>query len=75
MGASHAYTGAAGSLLDVLRHPGMNHQVEITAGILAEACSEQLSAFFRFRRSQKKALRLAERAAQSAGNKPCDDTE
>lgn len=64
-GAADAKTGAAGSLLDVLRHPGMNHQVEITAGVLAEACSEQLSAFFRFRRSQKKALRLAERAAQA----------
>jgi tRNA(adenine34) deaminase len=63
-GAADAKTGAAGSLMDVLRHPGMNHQVEITAGVLADACSEQLSAFFRFRRSQKKALRLAERAAQ-----------
>lgn len=66
-GAADAKTGAAGSLLDVLRHPGMNHQVEIVPGVLAEECSEQLSAFFRLRRSQKKALRLAERAAQ-AGN-------
>ncbi|MCR9000249.1 tRNA adenosine(34) deaminase TadA [Rahnella perminowiae] len=66
-GAADAKTGAAGSLLDILRHPGMNHQIDITAGVLAEACSEQLSRFFRFRRSQKKALRLAERAAQ-AGN-------
>jgi len=64
-GASDAKTGAAGSLLDVLRHPGMNHQVEITSGVLADACSEQLSAFFRDRRSQKKALRLAQRAAES----------
>ncbi|WP_274384002.1 tRNA adenosine(34) deaminase TadA [Rahnella perminowiae] len=66
-GAADAKTGAAGSLLNILRHPGMNHQIDITAGVLAEACSEQLSRFFRFRRSQKKALRLAERAAQ-AGN-------
>ncbi len=66
-GAADAKTGAVGSLLDILRHPGMNHQIDITAGVLAEACSEQLSRFFRFRRSQKKALRLAERAAQ-AGN-------
>lgn len=63
-GAADAKTGAAGSLLDVLRHPGMNHQIEITSGVLAQACSEQLSAFFRYRRSQKKALRLAQRAAE-----------
>ncbi|MBB6115875.1 tRNA(adenine34) deaminase [Rahnella inusitata] len=63
-GAADAKTGAAGSLLDVLRHPGMNHQIEITSGVLAQACSEQLSAFFRYRRSQKKALRLAQRTAE-----------
>lgn len=63
-GAADAKTGAAGSLLDVLRHPGMNHQIEITSGVLAQACSEQLSAFFRYRRSQKKALRLSQRAAE-----------
>lgn len=63
-GAADAKTGAAGSLLDVLRHPGMNHQIEITSGVLAQACSEQLSAFFLYRRSQKKALRLAKRAAE-----------
>ncbi len=63
-GAADAKTGAAGSLLDVLRHPGMNHQIEITSGVLAQACSEQLSAFFRYRRTQKKALRLAQRAAE-----------
>ena len=63
-GAADAKTGAAGSLLDVLRHPGMNHQIEITSGVLAQACSEQLSAFFRYRRSEKKALRLAKRAAE-----------
>lgn len=68
-GAADAKTGAAGSLLDVLRHPGMNHQVEISAGVLADACSEQLSAFFRSRRSQKKALRLAQRAAET-GRQP-----
>ncbi|MBF7954615.1 tRNA adenosine(34) deaminase TadA [Rahnella victoriana] len=65
-GAADAKTGAAGSLMDILRHPGMNHQIDITAGVLAQECSEQLSAFFRFRRSQKKALRQAERAAQAA---------
>ncbi|BFO11425.1 tRNA adenosine(34) deaminase TadA [Serratia rubidaea] len=45
-GASDEKTGAAGSLVDILRHPGMNHQVEITAGVLAEECAATLSNFF-----------------------------
>lgn len=58
-GATDEKTGAAGSLVDVLRHPGMNHQVEIVSGVLAEECAATLSHFFRLRREQKKALRLA----------------
>lgn len=60
-GASDLKTGAAGSLLDVLRHPGMNHQIEITAGVMASECSEMLSQFFQQRREQKKAEREARR--------------
>jgi tRNA(adenine34) deaminase len=58
-GARDAKTGAAGSLMDVLHHPGMNHRVEITEGVLAQACSSMLSDFFRHRREQKKALKRA----------------
>ncbi|CDG18500.1 tRNA adenosine(34) deaminase TadA [Xenorhabdus doucetiae] len=54
-GASDMKTGAAGSLIDILRHPGMNHQIEITGGVLAQACSTMLSAFFKQRREQHKA--------------------
>lgn len=53
-GASDKKTGAAGSLIDILGHPGMNHQVDVVSGILADACSAQLSAFFQMRREQKK---------------------
>ncbi|WWH78395.1 tRNA adenosine(34) deaminase TadA [Erwinia aphidicola] len=53
-GARDAKTGAAGSLMDVLGHPGMNHQVKIDQGILAEECAALLSNFFRQRRAQKK---------------------
>lgn len=60
-GASDAKTGAVGSLMDVLGHPGMNHQIEVQSGILAESCSAMLSDFFRQRREQKKALRMAQR--------------
>lgn len=63
-GASDLKTGAAGSLLDVLRHPGMNHQLEITAGVMANECSEMLSQFFQQRREQKKAEREARRLNQ-----------
>lgn len=59
-GAADEKTGAAGSLVDVLRHPGMNHQVEIVSGVLADECAATLSNFFRLRREQKKALRLAQ---------------
>ncbi|MDC9589728.1 tRNA adenosine(34) deaminase TadA [Xenorhabdus sp. XENO-10] len=56
-GANDMKTGAAGSLIDILRHPGMNHQIEITAGVLAEECSTMLSSFFKQRREQHKVLR------------------
>lgn len=56
-GASDMKTGAAGSLIDILRHPGMNHQIEITGGVLAEECSTMLSAFFKHRREQHKELK------------------
>lgn len=42
--------GAAGSVLDVLRHPALNHRVEITPGVLGEETAAQLQAFFRRRR-------------------------
>lgn len=56
-GARDAKTGAAGSLIDVLHHPGMNHRVEIMEGILRDECAGMLSAFFRQRRAEKKALK------------------
>ncbi|WP_337020821.1 tRNA adenosine(34) deaminase TadA [Pantoea anthophila] len=60
-GAQDLKSGAAGSLLDVLGHPGMNHQVELASGVLAEECAAMLSDFFRMRREEKKALRQAQR--------------
>ncbi|PHM46265.1 hypothetical protein Xmau_00673 [Xenorhabdus mauleonii] len=56
-GASDMKTGAAGSLVDILRHPGMNHKIQITGGVLAEECSAMLSTFFKQRREQHKALK------------------
>ncbi|GAC1654263.1 MAG: tRNA adenosine(34) deaminase TadA [Vulcanimicrobiaceae bacterium] len=42
--------GAAGSVLDVLQSPRLNHRVEVTAGVLAEETAEQLQRFFKARR-------------------------
>lgn len=56
-GANDEKTGAAGSLLDVLGHPGMNHQVNVVQGVLAAECAAMLSDFFRQRRAEKRALR------------------
>ena len=42
--------GAAGSVLDVVRHPSLNHRMEVTAGVLAEDTAAQLQAFFKKRR-------------------------
>lgn len=38
--------GAAGSIIDLVRYPGLNHQVEIEGGILNEESSKLLKAFF-----------------------------
>ena len=63
-GARDAKTGAIGSLMDVVGHPGMNHQVMVTEGVLAEECSAMLSDFFRARRLEKKALKEKARSSE-----------
>ena len=45
-GASDPRKGADGSVYDVLRHPGGNHRVAVTQGILADECAALLTAFF-----------------------------
>jgi tRNA(adenine34) deaminase len=51
-GASDPKAGAAGSVLQIINHPGLNHRMEITAGVLAGKCSEVLQDFFRQKRQQ-----------------------
>ena len=45
-GAYEPKTGAAGSVLDVLREPRNFHRPEVVGGVLAEECREVLSAWF-----------------------------
>jgi tRNA(adenine34) deaminase len=49
-GAPDPKAGAAGSVLEVLNHPKLNHKMAVNSGILAEKCSEILKDFFRSRR-------------------------
>ena len=58
-GASDLKTGAVHSVFPLLGDPRHNHQIPVTAGVLAEECSLQLSRFFQKRRAQIKAQRNA----------------
>ncbi len=49
-GAWDDKAGMAGSLGDLLRHPRLNHRVEVLGGVLADDCGRMLSAFFAARR-------------------------
>jgi len=46
--------GAGGSVMDLLHHPQLNHQVEVISGVLAEEAAEQIREFFRGLRAQGK---------------------
>ncbi len=48
--ASDPKAGACGSVLSVLNHPQLNHQMQVEQGILAEESAELLRSFFRERR-------------------------
>jgi tRNA(adenine34) deaminase len=49
-GAEDPKAGAAGSVLDVLGEPRLNHRPEVAGGLLAVEASEILQAFFAERR-------------------------
>jgi tRNA(adenine34) deaminase len=49
-GASDPKAGFAGSLGDLVRDGRLNHEVDVTVGVLAEECGEILRAFFAERR-------------------------
>src|SRR5947207_11655824 len=49
-GAYDDKAGMCGSVGDVLRHPRLNHRVEVIGGVLAEECGAVLQEFFRARR-------------------------
>jgi tRNA(adenine34) deaminase len=56
-GATDLKTGAAGSVMNILQHAHLNHQIDVSGGVLGELCSSRLSEFFKARREEKKRLK------------------
>jgi tRNA(adenine34) deaminase len=50
IGASDPKAGFVGSLGDIVRDGRLNHEIEVTVGVLSEECGEVLRAFFAERR-------------------------
>jgi tRNA(adenine34) deaminase len=48
--ATDPKAGAAGSIMDLLDHPRLNHRPEVAGGLLAEESSQLIVDFFRSRR-------------------------
>ena len=49
-GAYDEKAGMAGSVGDLVRHPRLNHRVEVQGGVEAEACAELIKDFFAAKR-------------------------
>jgi tRNA(adenine34) deaminase len=49
-GTTDPKAGAAGSVLDVLAEPQLNHRPHVQSGLLAQECADALRAFFASRR-------------------------
>ena len=52
-GTSDPKAGAAGSVLDVLGEPRLNHRPQVQSGVLATECSDLLRSFFAARRGTR----------------------
>jgi tRNA(adenine34) deaminase len=52
-GAADPKAGFTGSLGDLVRHPGLNHRIEVASGVLGAECGRILVEFFRERRAEK----------------------
>jgi tRNA(adenine34) deaminase len=49
-GADDPKAGAVHSVIQVVNHPQLNHQMEVRSGVLAGRCAEMVQAFFKSRR-------------------------
>jgi tRNA(adenine34) deaminase len=56
-GATDPRTGVAGSVLNLFEHTQLNHQTQVTGGVLAAECGQLLKDFFRPKRMNLHPLR------------------
>lgn len=56
IGSMNAKAGCAGSVVNLLQMPGLNHQAEIVTGVLGEECSQIMTGFFKELRRKKQHL-------------------
>ena len=52
-GAKDPKAGAVVSVMSVVNHPRLNHQLEVTEGVLEEECSSVLRDFFQNKRQRR----------------------
>lgn len=65
-GARDIKAGCVDSLYRLLNDARFNHECDVTEGVMAEACGQILTDFFRALRERKKAEKLARRAQQQS---------
>lgn len=56
-GCTDPAAGAAGSKMNLLQMPTLNHRCDVASGVLQDECSAILQSFFRKRRDQETELR------------------
>ena len=54
IGSMNPKAGCAGSVINLLQVPELNHQVEVTTGVMERECSQLMSGFFQELRKKKK---------------------
>ena len=54
-GTTDPKAGAAGSVMNILAQPALNHRPEVAGGLLATECADMLRAFFAARRGGARA--------------------
>ncbi|MCL2616989.1 MAG: tRNA adenosine(34) deaminase TadA [Defluviitaleaceae bacterium] len=52
-GAKNKKAGCAGSIINLLNHPGFNHVVDVTEGISEEKCADLMQTYFKQLRRSK----------------------
>jgi len=52
-GCTDPFAGAAGSVMNLLQMPALNHRCDIASGVLQEECATILQDFFRKRRNER----------------------